>query len=225
VFRCVLRPRLAMADVYGRNLECATLTESVFTQTSVTLRGHNGYVGRKPETFNDEENAALRAALEEFHGGLETAARSRGERWSQRRTGEILGVGQQSVATWLAGGGFGRPGADALAAQLGYENGANELIRARGAIANPMTVPTGWAMRDLAITIARRLKYEEEVIRRVVVKYQEQQYANRPARWWNDRIVNEAAEYQATQDTAPLEVKPKAKPKPAPAKERRRKAG
>lgn len=147
--------------------------------------------GRKPESFTPDENEALRAALRAL-------CEERG--WKTAEAGRQLKIGQQAASRLLNGkGGFSRPTAEQLAVLLGVD-GANALVRSAGASPNPMTVPRGWGDRELAVTIARRLGYEEEVIRRVVVKFQEDQYKSRTARWWNDRIVIEAAEYQATRD-------------------------
>lgn len=191
-----------MNDVYERNVERATLADYPNTKTLVTLRSHNGRVaGKKPETFTAEENAELRRCLRELKDR---------ENWSQRELSEALGgIGQQGVGTLLNGGGFGRFTANKLARFFGYLSG-DELLRARGAIANPMTVPQGWQTREMAIGTARLLGYPEDVLRRVVVKYQESQYSAVSPRWWNDRIVNEMREQE---DVARLNA---SLPAPAP---------
>lgn len=181
------------------------------------MRGHTVSVaGRKPETFTPEENAALRVAL-----AAERAARG----LSQRAMGDLLDAGQQAVATWEKGGGFGRQNADRLAQLIGFAD-ASAFLRGKGASPNPMTVPREWGDRELAVSIAKRLGYEAEAIRRVVVKFQEDQYKSRPARWWNDRIVIEATEMRAMALDAPAAPPvPRAQPEPKPAaqpKKRRR---
>lgn len=149
------------------------------------MRSHNGRVaGKKPETFTAKENAELRKVLRELQER---------EGWSQRELGDALAIGQQGAGTLLRGGGFGRFTANALARKFGFLSG-DELLRARGAVADPMTVPQGWQTREMAISNARQMGYPEEIIRRVVVKYQESQYSSVSPRWWNDRIVNEARE-------------------------------
>lgn len=177
--------------------------------------------GRKPETFNKAENEALRRALRGFVERAGSQAKA---------AAELKIIGQQAIGHILnRGGGFSLPTANALAVALGYED-AKAIINAAGAAPNPMTVPQGWANRELAVSIARRLGYPEEVIRRVVVKFQEDSHRNRTARWWNDRIVIEAAEYAAVQGSEPppppasAARPPKARDsKPAPV--RRRKVG
>lgn len=176
--------------------------------------------GRKPETFTPEENAELRKALAEL--------RDR-ENWSQAKLGDALGIGQQGAGQLLRGGGFGRLTANKLAAFFGYLSG-DEFLRARGAMADWTTVPQGWQTREMAVTVARQLGYPEEVIRRVVAKYQESQYSAASPRWWNDRIVNEAREQEETarlQATPPVVTKPQnepSKPPTAPAAHSKRKA-
>lgn len=159
--------------------------------------------GKKPESFTDAENAALRAAfrrLQEMNG------------WSQAEAGRQLEIGQQAAGRILnRNGGFSRMTAERLATKLGYES-ANALVREAGATPNPMTVPQGWVGRDLAVSIARRLEYPEEVLRRVVVKFQESQHATKPARWWNDRIVAEAAELAALGVDPPPTASPSSLP-------------
>ncbi len=178
--------------------------------------------GKKPETFNDKENAALRDALRKLKD-------DRG--WSQVETGRQLGIGQQAAGTILnRKGGFSFPTAEKLA-ELLLVSGPRDIISAAGATPHPMRVPQGWGNRDLAVSIARRLSYDEEVIRRVVVKYQEQTYQTLPAKWWNERIVNEAREQaevaalrQATPSRPP--AAPKSRPSKAdPAPKRQRRAG
>ncbi len=150
--------------------------------------------GRKPETFTKPENEALRVALKGYREK---------HRLSQAKMGKLVEVGQQAVATWEKGGGFSRQAAELLAVILGFPD-ANALIREAGATPNPMTVPQGWRDRELAVSIARaKFGYEEEVIRRVVVKYQEDHYKSRDAKWWNARFVNEDAEMQASRSAAP----------------------
>lgn len=209
-----------MIDVYVRNGSRARPSGPAITKTHVTLRSHNGQVaGKKPETFTAKENAELRKALQELKDR---------EGWSQKRLADDLELGQQAVGTLLRGGGFGRFTANRLAAKFGFLSG-DELLRARGAMADHMAVPQGWQTRDWAIAHARQLGYPEEVIRRVVVKYQESQYSSVAPRWWNDRIVNEAREQEeiarlAAQAprAAPIAEKPSKAP---PAPRRQRKAG
>lgn len=215
----------SLANVYVRNEPHARADLDAFTKTHVTLRSHNGRMaGKKPETFTPEENAELRNALKEL---------KEREGWTQAELGDVLGIGQQGAGTLLRGGGFGRFTANKLALRFGYLSG-DELLRARGAIANPMTVPRGWQTREMAIANARQLGYPEEVLRRVVVKYQETQYSSVSPRWWNDRIVNEAREQE---DVAKLtaqrppqaeqarEERPRPSKPPATSAKRQRKAG
>ncbi len=164
--------------------------------------------GRKPETFTKSENDELRRALRDLQAR---------ESWSQRELGEALEIGQQGAGTLLRGGGFGRLTANKLALRFGFLSG-DELLRARGALDDPMTLRQGWQKRELAIGFARHMGYPEEVLRRVVVKYQDDQYSSVSPRWWNDRIVSEAREQE---DIAKLT----ATPPPEAATRRPRKAG
>jgi transcriptional regulator with XRE-family HTH domain len=202
-----------MPNVYVRNPPLARVSRVLFTDTCVTSRSHNERMaGRKPESFTDAENAALRTALQAL-------CDERG--WKTAEAGRQLDITQQSASRLLnKRGGWSRPTAEKLARLLGAD-GANAILRTAGAMANPMTVPQGWSDRDLAVSIARRYGYEEEVIRRVVVKYQDDHNKSRNARWWNDRIVIESAEYKATRDAEPVTT-PSSAPKAKPAKEPRR---
>ncbi len=209
-----------MVDVYVRNFAHATPELELFTKTHVSARDNNARMaGKKPETFTAKENAELRRVLKELQGR---------EGWSQRELGEALDIGQQGAGTLLRGGGFGRFTANKLALRFGFLSG-DELLRARGAMADPMTVPQGWQTREMAVGIARSMGYPEEILRRVVVKYQESQYSSLPPRWWNDRIVNEAREQdEVSRLNTPVSPASPARVK-APAKEplprRPRKAG
>lgn len=160
--------------------------------------------GKKPETFDDKENAELRKALKELQAR---------EQWSQRELGEALEIGQQGAGTLLRGGGFGRKTANRMARMFGYLSG-DELLRARGAIADPMNVPQGWQTKEMAFGIARQMGYSEDVLRRVAVRYQESHYSSASPRWWNDRIVNEAREQEEIAKLSGQEA-----PVPAPTKE------
>lgn len=187
-----------MGNVYARKVISATALAPPFTDTCVSIQPHTGKVtGRKPESFTEAENDALRAALRDLCDR---------RRWKTAEAGRQLGISQQSASKLINGrGGFSRPTAEKLAELLGAD-GANVLVRSMGAAANPMTVPQGWGDRELAVSIARRLGYEEEVIRRVVVKFQDDQFKSRSARWWNDRVVIEAAEHQAALAAEPSPV-------------------
>lgn len=165
------------------------------------LANHNGNMNPrgKPEAFTPKENAAMRHVLRVQHERLK--AKHRG--WTQEKTGQLIGVSQQTAGKLLGHGaaGFSRPTALKLAEMCGFDS-PESMLRELGAQADPKEAPTGWAMRDLAVASARRMGYDEEVISRVVAKYGDSRYASMPARWWMDRIVHEAAERDAERAAA-----------------------
>lgn len=145
-------------------------------------------------------------------------------RLSDAKVGELIGVGQQTANSFLRGKtGLGRASALRLAIQCGYDS-PETMLRELGVLASASDAKEGWADRDLAVGIARRLRYDEAVIQRVIAKFTEDRYKSMTARWWNDRIVHEAAEVEAEKLVPPA---PASSPMPVeePAKKRRRKAG
>lgn len=114
-------------------------------------------------------------------------------KWSQEVTGKRLGIGQQSVGKILSkNGGFSRPTALALARLSGFES-PEDMLRDLGVLADVKDAPEGWVERDLAVGTARRIGYEDAAIDRVIARHATSEYASKPARWWMDRIVYEAA--------------------------------
>jgi hypothetical protein len=143
---------------------------------------------RKPkrgkfETFDDDENAALREELQAYvaKNGLST-----------NDLKPILLVSQQTAAGYLNGsGGFSRLAARQLCWMLGYE-GVDDFLRAKGVFkVGPNRVagtgPT--TPQEFAMTLARRVGVTDLAMDRVNKRYEREPH--HIERWWLDHYIQE----------------------------------
>lgn len=139
----------------------------------------------KFETFDDDENEALRRALREYADK---------NKLSTTDLKPILFVSQQTAAGYLNGsGGFSRPAARQLCWLLGYE-GIDDFLKSAGVfrsrpgvdlklVKEPMTP------QAFAATLARRVNVSELAMSRVNKRYEHE--SHHVERWWLDRYLQE----------------------------------
>ena len=137
----------------------------------------------KFETFDDDENEALRAALQEY------VAKNN---LSTNDLKPILFVSQQTAAGYLNGsGGFSRPAARTLCWLLGYE-GIDDFLKAKGVFktsAGVKAVKKEGVPQDFAATLARRVGVSDLAMARVNKRYANE--THHIERWWLDRYIQE----------------------------------
>ncbi len=143
----------------------------------------------KKEAFSAEENSILRSALRRLK-----ADRS----LSQDALGALLGMTQQNAARLLAPtskspGGMGRSTANALARELGYRDAEHYLLEV-GVLALVDGRPSedkGGSDRDVAVTVARHLDYDEDAVGAVLARYPEAEAKGRSIKWWLTKFGDE----------------------------------
>jgi len=172
-------------------------------------------VERKPPSFTDAENRAMRHVLR----GLA----ERGK-WTQAETGKRLGVTQQAAAYILnKNGSFSRRTALALARLCGFDGPESMLADLN--VESEAPAPGQWFHREIAAGHARRLGCDEVAIDRVVKRYGEALYMTRDAKWWVEEFIREdrtiEAERKAERDAA---TRSRASDEPPAPKRKRKKA-
>jgi hypothetical protein len=171
-------------------------------------------VSGKQPNFSAEQVQALRRALREYHARQEAKAEACGERWSQGRTAEAIGVSQQ-VAGRLLGketAGLSNPTAIAIVSLEGFD-GVDEFFRAH----TPSTVVPAneRGNRDLGIKLAQRAGIADAAIDLVLAGHASSQYDNRPAKWWLKKFVDADDDLERFKPPDPPPTAPQAAPVPA----------
>lgn len=141
----------------------------------------------KFETFDEDENEALRQALSEYVAKNDL---------STTDLKPLLYVSQQTAAGYLNGsGGFSRPAARQLAYLLGYD-GVDDFLKAHGVFrSNPRDKNANGNRNDeperaMAMSIGRRLGISELAMSRVNKRFGSDHHVSR---WWVDRYIQEQA--------------------------------
>lgn len=142
--------------------------------------------GRSP-TYTAEEVELLREVARELKAK---------NNWTQEQLGDVMGMEQQNAGRFVAARsttGIDRPAANKLAQRSGFRS-AEHLILERGVLAEMESLPQDgpWADRDVAVRIARRMGYADEVIDLVVQRFAEATYTSKGMKWWIEKVVLEA---------------------------------